>query len=255
MSPRAVADHMYFDAEHLARGWRSAAIASGTNASFPALNRTVAIESYPEGVRLVATDSYMLLHAWVPNLDHDLDPPRELDEAPLVTAVAMDPHGRAKGFLAHLLKLATKEGADPIEVKLSLGVVSNADAAAPALEGLEARWVILEHPDHERLKLPVYDGTFPAWRALYAHFEPEKTESVGLSTEIIGRLATLGRWWPGCPLVWQFGGELRAALVDVQNAENPVTGLVMPVRWNFEHDRPQHEVDEEAAIDAEDDDQ
>jgi hypothetical protein len=243
-------DTVMFNALHLARGWLSVAIASGSDGNAPALCRTVAIESYPDGVRLVATDSYMLLHAWVPNLaddDEDVPPEPELDEAPTLTAVAIDPHGRAKGFLAHLLRLAGEDDVTTIEVALSLGVVSNADAAAPALEGLEARWVVLEHPDTERLKLPVYDGTFPSWRALYMHFDAEKTESIGLSTDMVGRLSKLGKWWPGCPLVWHFGGEQRAAMVDVHEAENRVSGLVMPVRWNIEHNRPQQEVDDEAA--------
>jgi hypothetical protein len=241
-------DHTTFDALHLARGWLSVAIASGKDGYSPALCKTVAVESYERGVRLVATDSYMLLHAWVPNLDHDLEPEPELDEAPRVTAVVMDPHGRAKGFLAHLLKLAHKANGEddpPVEVKLSLGIVTNADAAVPSLEGLEAKWAALDHPDHERLKLPVYDGNFPSWRALYSNFEAESTDAVALSTDLIGRLGKLGKWWPGNPLAWHFGGEHRAAAVDVLHAENPVSGLVMPVRWNLEHNRPAEEVEAE----------
>lgn len=242
-------DHMMFDARHLARGWLSVALAASDDKARPALWRTVAIESFVEGVRLVSTDSYMVLTAWVPNLDHDLDPEPTLGEAPMATAVAIDPNGRGKGLLAHLLRIASAKDAEPVEVKLSLGITVNADAPANQFEGMEARWVVIEHPDHERLKLPVYDGSYPQWRALYVHFEPEKTETVGLSTWIVGRLAKLGKWWPECPLVWHFGGELRAAAVSVHGAENPVSGLVMPVRWNLDENRPQAEVDadEEAA--------
>lgn len=238
-------DHMMFDARHLARGWLSVAIASGTVGAQPALWRTVAIESFPEGVRLVATDSYMLLTAWVPNIDHDLAPEPELDEAPMAVAVAIDPNGRAKGLLSHLLHLASAKDAELVEVKLALGIVVDADGPSSTFEGMEARWVIIEQVDHERLKLPVYDGAYPTWRALHVHFEPEKTEAVGLSTSIVGRLAKLGRWWPECPLVWHFGGELKAAAVSVHGAENAVTGLVMPVRWNLDHNRPQADVDAE----------
>jgi hypothetical protein len=172
----------------------------------------------------------------------------------MATAVAIDPNGRAKGLLSHLLKLATKQDAEPVDVKLALGVVVDADGPKQSFEGMESRWVIIEHPDHERLKLPVYDGNYPAWRALNVHFEPEKTESVGLSPAIIGRLAKLGKWWPDCPLVWHFGGELKAAAVSVHGAENRVSGLVMPVRWNLTENRPQADVDadEEAAALVED---
>src|SRR5687768_16742409 len=112
-----------FDARTLARGWLSVAIASAADKARPVLHRTVSIEAFPEGLRLVATDSFVLLRSWVPNLDHDLDPEPGLDEAPYATAVAMDPHGRAKGFLAHVLKLASDEvyDDDPLEVRVDLG--------------------------------------------------------------------------------------------------------------------------------------
>jgi hypothetical protein len=250
-------DHMMFDARHLARGWLSVALAASNDAERPALFRTVAVESFPEGVRLVATDSYVLLTAWVPCLDDDLAPEPEVDESPMVTAVVMDPHGRARGLLGHLLGVANKNRRDAdmeddgevVPVKLSLGVVTNADKAAPTFEGLEAKYAAIEHPDHERLKLRTYEGSFPNWRALFVHHEATSTDAIALNPEVIGRLAKLGKLWPGCPLVWHFGGELGAAAVHVARAENPVAGLVMPVRWNLERNRPEAEVraEEEAA--------
>lgn len=226
-----------YDARYLARGWLSVAIAAAKDKDRPQLNRTMSIERFPRGIRLAATDSYVLLTSWVPEIEYPDEPEPDLDDAPVATAVAMDPHGRAKGFLAHLLSLASGEDAELIEVELGLGVFSNEDDD-PTLGGMEARWVIIDYPDHERLKLSVYEGEFPNWRKAVFGFEAVSTPAMALDPEIIGRLAKLGQVNGGKPIVWHFGGVGCSARVEVGNAEPAVEGLVMPVRWDFDLDRP-----------------
>lgn len=235
-----------FDALYLARGWLSIAVASGKDGNRPALDRTVSIEEYLEGVRLVATDSFVLLHAWIPNIEHTDDPEPDLDEAPLSTAVAMDPHGRARGFLGYALALANaaEDDAPPIEVRLRLGVtLDDPDNPAPAFEGMEPSFVLLELPDLERLKLTTYEGDFPPWRKVLPGFRSEKTTAIALNPEIVGRLAKLGKLNHGRPLLWTFGGENLMALVEVLDSEPLITGAVMPVRWDFDRNAPR--VDDE----------
>lgn len=234
-----------FDARTIARGWLAVAIASGTDDSAPALCRTVAIEAYSEGVRLVATDSYVLLRSWVPNIEHEWSTEPDLDSAPYATAVAIDPHGRAKGFLAHVLRIAANDDADdPVEVRLNLGVVDEVEASArPAFEGMEARYVVLELVDAERLKLHTYDGAFPNWRTLAAGFKSKATKQIALAPDIVGRLAKLGKIHPAATLGFSWGGELGAAHVELLKSDPPVEGLVMPCRWDFDRNSPYVEPD------------
>mgnify|MGYP002132855720 CR=1 FL=1 len=65
---------MKFDVPNLARGWLSVAQASANDKDLPTLHRTIALEVFPNGLRLVATDRYILLSAWVPDLG-DTDEP------------------------------------------------------------------------------------------------------------------------------------------------------------------------------------
>lgn len=228
---------MIFDAETLARGWLSVAVASANDKDMPQLHRTLSIEAYPEGVRLVATDSYVLLRSFVPAVESDaLDEP-PVDEVPVATAVAMDPHGRGVGFLAHLLKLTRTKGALPREVRLDLGVVEPEDDR-PTLGGMECAWVVIEEPDVERIKLRTYEGAYPNWRSMLGRFEGEETKAVALNPLVLGRLAKLGKLHGDGAILWRFGGADRMALLDVAHAEPYVTGAVMPVRWDFDRDAP-----------------
>jgi hypothetical protein len=231
-----------FSGYDLARGWLSVAVASAKDEHRGALHRTVSIEAHSDGVRLVATDSIVLLHTWVPNIEHPLAVAPDLDEAPYVRTVAIDADGRARQFYGYVLSLANRaarEDQEPPEVRLQLGVI---DALAaedrPTFDGMEARYVVLELPDMERLKLPVYDGNYPDWRKVLPTFEPVATSRVALDPTVIGRLAKLGPYHRGQALGWTFGGENRAAAVQVLESHPFVEGLVMPCRWDFERNEP-----------------
>lgn len=229
-----------FDARTIARGWLAVAVASGNDDHHPNLNRTVLIEAFSEGVRLIATDSYVLLRAWVANVEHDLDPEPDLDEAPYATAVAIDQHGRGKGFFGHVLRLAAdaaKADAEEVLVRLNLGVVDEVDdAARPSFAGFESRYVVVEHPETERLKLRVYDGPFPDWRKL--KFSPKRTTAVAVGADMLTRLGKVGRVLHETPVHLEWGGNLHAARVTAACSDVTVEGLVMPCRWDFERDRP-----------------
>lgn len=227
-----------FDAAMFARGWLATSIAASTDDGRPALNRTVCIEAHPTGVRLISTDSYMLLRAWVPNRSHEYDRNAGeplLEEAPHATAVAMDPHGRASGLLKHAIKLAKDAGehGPTVELRLNLDVI---DAEPGALEGLEARYVTLELDGVERLKLGSYEGEFPNWRHL--RHETADTSVIALNPDIAARLGRLGTILPSSLLAFRWGGPDKVAAVTATAAEPAVTGLVMPCRWDLERDAP-----------------
>lgn len=230
---------MNFDAATLARAWLSVAQASGKDEEVPILDRTVAIEEFDAGVRLVATDRSALLHCWVPGLDDPEADAPGLADAPLRTVVATDPHGRAKGLLSWLLSEATRKDAPPIIVDLTLAVVEPDDLESDAATfiGMDREWVVLDYPNHERLRLAAIEGKYPAWRTIDATFAPVSTRSVALNPEIVQRLAKLGKYHANAPLVWHFGGNDKVARVSVASGLGPgggleVHGFVMPVRLN-----------------------
>jgi len=228
-----------FDARHLARGWLSVALASAKDSDRPALDRTVAIEAYLTGIRVTATDSYMLLTTWIPNLDNEFEPSPSIDEAPYTTAVAMDPHGRGKGFLAHALHLAKSLEDVPLPVSLDLGVIDQVDETDQAtLAGLEAAYVKLELPEGaERLRLRTYEGLFPSWRPI-ARFTAAPSTRIRLSPDIVTRLAKVEKYQPGVKLSFEWAGENAAARFSTHMGWPEIEGIVMPCRWDFDADRP-----------------
>lgn len=242
-----MAVHLGFYVEDLARRWLSVSIAAAKDPDRPALSRTVCIEVFEgRGVRLVSTDSYLLLTTWVPDLTArqagPADPPGA-DEVPDITAVAIDPDGRAAGLLRYGLQLdARDELADPLEIVVGLGVV--ADGETGAFDGMAPRWVTLDLADHEQVRLPTYEGVFPPWRGIEAAFTPKRTVGVALNPDILGRLGGLAKLWPGAALLWHFGGEERLARLELDTSP-PVDGLVMPVRHEvFGVDEAEDTVDE-----------
>jgi hypothetical protein len=220
-----------FDAGLFARAWLAVGVAASKDKARPQLDRTTLIELYPEGARLVATDGVMLLTAFVPEMGRWPDEEPGIDVAPVATAIAQDPSGRARSLLGHLLGLSKQAEADEleddVELRLSLGVL---DDGTGMLDGFAIPWVVLDYPDHERLKLRTYEGTFPQWRPVLAGFKARTTKSVILNGDIIGRLAKVPDYIGG-PIQWRFGGADAMALVDVHDDASglSVSGAVMSV--------------------------
>lgn len=231
-----------FQAADLATGWLSVALASGSDEDLPALNRTISIEQYDTGIRLCSTDRYVLLHSWVPALADRFAIEPGLDEAPVATAVAIDSNGRALGLLGFMRKLAKQAAKDELpqpSMALSLNVPDEDDLPEPTFGGMESEYVVLEHPDHELVKLRTYGGDYPNWRTLHDGFTGRTTKEIALNPELIGRLAKLGALHAGQPLIWRFGGADKAASLEVLESLPSVRGLVMPVKWLSEQEEPE----------------
>lgn len=249
---------MIFDAPTLALAWLSVAQASGTDKLEPTLDRTIGVEQYDDGIRLVATDRYVLLTAWVPNLSTGGDEAPSIDEAPLRTVVAKDADARGKGLLAYVLKLA-KLGKDEevpygdlaVDVEFDIRRPVGVDQDTP-LEGLEPTYAVLTIPDVEKVYLPIVVSDYPDWRGLLTGFEPVQTDRVALPLDRLYRLGALRKWNVG-PLRWQFGGDDNVARVylDATHDERAphVEGLVMPARWTLAGEDPDGPDPDDVALD------
>lgn len=253
---------MRFDAARLALAWLSVAQASGSDTTLPTLDRTVALELYDDGVRLLATDRYVLLTAWVPTIDARNEDAPHVSELPNRTVVTQDSDRRGKGLLEYALKLTKlgKPGEERfygdlvVELELDVRLPIEAGQDQP-LEGLEPTYAVLTMPDRSQEHLPIVVSDYPDWRPLLHDFEAVTTERVGLPLERLARLGALGRWNDG-PLRWTFGGAgkvARVALVPDEERTSQdlkggryqrrpyVEGLVMPARWTLPGEAPEED--------------
>lgn len=211
----------------LARAWLAVTAASGKDKALPQLNRTVCIETFSTGVRLVATDSVLLLRTWIP-ASEDNEPEPLLEEDPKSVSVAMDLDGRGRNLAGYLLSLESRRDEDrdpPLETRFEAGIT---DRKAGALPGMQGKVVVFEHPGREVLQLPTYDGEYPPWRNVVTTFAAKRTDTISLSSELMSRLGSMCKLFPGQPLLWSFGGADKATSLHIANTH--VRGLVMPQR-------------------------
>lgn len=233
---------MRFDAPTLAHAWLAVANAASTDKEAPAsIFKAVTIEEHLRGIRLLATNRFILLTAWVPDLDHYYDGPEpDIADAPERTIVASDSDGRGRGLMGYVLSLAGRindEEYVPGQVSLDLDFdarkpVDSTTAGDPTFDGLEPKYVVLSVPDTEKVYLPVVEDTAVAgiaWRNIITRHEPDSTSQIMLNPEFVERIGRVGKHAAGF-VTWYFGGASSAALVDWPDSEPHVNGAVMPRR-------------------------
>lgn len=228
---------MQFDGPTLARAWLAVATAASTARNAPPSQyKTLTIEGYPRGVRLCATDGFMLLVSAIPSLgDEDAREP-SIDLVPDWTVIVSDADSLAKQLMGHVLTVAARidkdGGYEYGEVTLSIDI----DARPPAnpkadqtLEGLEPRFAVLAFPDVESVHCEVVDTAPTDWRPVFHAFVGEETAQITFNPEFVERLGRVRRYAEGS-LVWKFGGAGRIALVDWPNSDPHIEGAVVPRR-------------------------
>jgi len=235
---------MKFDVPNLARGWLSVAQASANDKDLPTLHRTVALEVFPNGLRLVATDRFILLTAWVPDLADGDEP--ELSILPDRVVVAQDADGRGKGLLTYMLAVQARMEREK-DRQLQWGELAatiDFDVRLPegidpqeTLEGLEPTYTVIEVPDMERVWLPVVESLYPDWRGIIGGHVAESTDTIKLHPERLDKLAKVRRYAEGA-IDWTFCGAERAALIHWPASVPHVSGVVMPVRVTFTGEAP-----------------
>lgn len=238
---------MRFDGPTLAHAWLAVFAAAATQKlAHPALYKTIGIEEYPTGVRLVATDRVVILTAWVPDLEYHYDSPPAFEEAPDRTIVASDRDGRGRGLLGYVLALATRDtppeeyAPGQVEVKVDFDVKmppGSTPVAQATLEGMDPTYTVLSVPDVEKVYLEVYPGTFPDWRPIVAGHTARTTKQVRLHPEIAERLGKVRKHAAG-PIEWVFGGKDKVALIAFPESDPHVHGAVMPFTGPDDHPEP-----------------
>lgn len=225
---------MIYDAELLSRAWLAVASASANDPGRPLLHRTICLEEFKKGHRLIATDGYVLLHSWIPSSGYGDDPTTEpdLDEAPTTTTVAVDLDGRAKALMGYAYSLTRDEDADYLEARLQ---VMAAESKQTALEGMAGRQLVVELPGREKVLLPTFEGEFIDWRHLAIGHAAKATKLVALSQSVLPTLAKLRTWYPGVVQI-TLAGQHSALLIEVEGSWPKLEGLVMPARDDREDD-------------------
>ncbi len=223
---------MEFNAWTFARSWASVAIAQGADEARPALYRSTLIELFPEGVRLVSTDGYLLLKAWVPVDGYD-EPEPGGDVLPDETAICSDPDQRVLAMMKYAQKITKQDGEDtPAVVHLGFGQMKEDMSNQGTLEGMTQAsvWFRLGERYDERIETPRFEGAFPEWRPLWFGHEWRPTGVIGFGADGILRLGKLSALWDKSVIEFDLGGQHGVAKVRIQAPDVNVTGLVMPTK-------------------------
>lgn len=204
-----IPDSLTFDAKTFAPAWIAASIAQCNDDVRPVLC-SVQIEQFVGGLRVIATDSYMIVRAWAALNDK---PEPSLKTKPLRTFTAHDPDKRA----AVLMRWAIKSRAELVKVDfgpdLRLSVANESISLLPATI--------------------VDDNDYPEWRALWDDHPPSPTDRVGINPHLMfPRLQAIHKLVGGRhdPIIFEIrGDEKKPVRWHVEHVPT-VNGLLMPVR-------------------------
>lgn len=228
---------MKLDGGAFASAWLNTALASSDDSNRPALFRTVVVEQYHEryrkGVQLLATDSHLMLGAFVPIEGGEADVlPPTVDEAPTADeVVVIDVNLRLQALLRYVLKEATmadKEGWPGPIVQISIR--SNETDAEPTLSPELDRLSFMVETDAERIALPVYEGGFPNWRSMLTNGAHKATKTIGYEPELLGRFGKLTRV-PG-PIRFDHRGPNGLVSISAPNSGSYLFGGLAP--WTLD---------------------
>lgn len=175
-------------------------------------------------VRLVATDSYWMLRSWVDN-DPDLtdDPGIDITGD---TILAVDTEGRMANLMKWVHKVSRPRGDDPPLISdLELTITSGELDDRPTLDSTLDRQVLVVDTDHEKVRIPISEHTYPDWRSLTDQ-TAEGLDMCALSLQRLGRIGTVRNAVGHAELT--FNGPRRPVGVHVPGNPN-LDGLIMPV--------------------------
>ncbi len=230
------------------RAWLAVQLAASDDDARPVLYRAVHIEEYPDGVRLVATDSYWLAMCWVGRDAFDDEPPAHLE--PIASVTVTDTEWRVRDLMRHVAKLTKKEEALDIPVQLDVAASlydENTPTLTPELAPVRARF---ELPGRERTLARTVEAEYPSWRRLLAaNFDgaPSGQPATMFSDWMLDRFARIPRIVGSAhvELTWLEGAKGRWTVSDTPLLPHAPRGVFMAV------DHRRHiDPSEDVALDA-----
>jgi hypothetical protein len=243
---------MRFDGPTFARALLAVMAATGDDKNIGTTYKTVALERHLRGVRLVASDSRLMLSAYVPDLEHHYDGPPEPEEPAEHVDVIADRKGRARGLMGHVLALSAETDPEAyapgdIEVRVDFrgtrGHERGSGPVQPTLEGMEPEWVTIRVPGREQLNAEIVTNTFPDWRRIALH-QSKRTLGVLLPPEQLEKLARIRKLARG-PLEVTMGE--KTALVQYPESDPHIAGVLVladpedPDVYQGDRERPDQE--------------
>lgn len=219
-----------FNAWNLARSWASVALAQSEDDGRPVLYRTTLIEMFETGIRLLSTDTFVLLKAWVPNVDHPDSTEPLIEELPDSVAICRDLDHRVLGLMKYVQKITKDDGIDT-RVTMEFAIGDQEGSEQNSLEGMSASTVhfrIVEKYD-ESIETPTFEGVFPNWRPLWFGHKWAPASTIGFGAHGILRLGNLSKLWDKATIQFELGGNVGVAKIRIEGPSDVnVTGLVMP---------------------------
>lgn len=204
-----------------ATAWLNAWQATGQDDELPVLYRTVMVDALPDGVRLWATNRFVLFRS---SLDTEGEPIGDDEVGP--TLIAMDPDGRAKALMAYVMKDATVKDKPDATVEIyAARSESGGDTLTPELQ----RGALVIEYGAERLALDLFESEAPDWRGI-GKKGGKATDRVSLGEVTLKPLAGL-RCAAGSPAPVEFSLNGAQGAIDIRASVVPeLLGVVMPVR-------------------------
>lgn len=214
-------------ANQFASAWTNVARAENNDVDDP-FHRTVIVEVFEDlGVRLIATNGYLMLWSWVPvapGFDDDEEPAPELTETPDVTLWVRDKYHLIHAACKNIARQAKSQ--PDARVVLSVGVME--DNAQPTLDpDLDRIGLILAARDQRELAPLIIGHSTPDWRKGLDEFDPATVDVTAYSIDVLKRIGGLSNDMGYVRLTHQ--GDGRPVLLHA-DTEPPVDGLMVPVK-------------------------
>ena len=236
---------MRFDGPTFARAWLAVAQAAHHDPDIWQLYRTVSIEEYAQGVRLIATNTRLLVTAWVPALEHTTNddpgdaPPPTLPEAPAYVATVRDVDHRGQGLLKYAIKLLSthdkairsRVGLVPLDLHFDVERPEPAEGDDVTFEGMGRRYSALELPDAERVYLERIDdmAPFPSWRDIVLRRDASPADTLRLNPEILEKVSRIGSL-ANAAMLWTLNGATGLVGLDFEAKRPIVSGVFVPMK-------------------------
>lgn len=209
----------------LGRAWRASQIVASDDKGRPVLYRSALWEVFEgHGLRLVSTDAYVLVRAWVPFEEGNLEP--DLDEVPEYTFVVSDKDHRGLGLLKYIAKLHKKVRDDELVPPVIVSKHKEFVGDQGVLDGIGGDVVHMDWPLHETVILPIVDAEFPTWRRLSSEHEPDLADNISLTSATLGSMAGLCNLHSGYSIDLKLAGNLGV----IEWKLGPLQGLLMPAK-------------------------